>query len=140
VTDDVSARSGLSLLPLVIAVAGVAMVAVYVVIALSGVFRPYATFLVLGGPLATGAAAVLGRRSRMMFKEVLFLLIVCSVLGGLANYVVFTLLQERGVVRAIGVGTGAGTAVAAAVAYVAGMLARRGADVRHKDEILETFR
>jgi hypothetical protein len=128
------------LLPLVIAVAGAAMVAVYVLIGLSGEFRPYATLLALGGPLATGAAAVLGRRSGMMFKEVLFLLIVCSVLGGLANYVAFTLLLPAGPDKAIAIGWGVGTVTAVAVAYVAGMLARRGANARHNEEIVDTFR
>lgn len=117
------------------------MVVAYAWIDLSGSFAPYASFLALGGPIAVGAAAILGRRSSLTIKQLIFLVFACSLLGYIANAVVYNmwLLLAAQAEAALPIGWVAGTAMAVLAAYLAGLLARRGARARRDEEIADTF-
>ena len=119
--------------------AGVALVAALVWMELSRSGDAYAFSFVLGGPVATGAAAVLGHRSGLTIKQIAFLLFTSSVLGGLVNYGGYALWQSLVPEAVASVGQLAGTLAAALLAYLAGMLIRRGARARRNEEIVDTF-
>ena len=123
------------------------MVVAYAWIEFSGSLVPYSSFLAIGGALATGAAAILGHRSAFTVKQLIFLVVACSLLGYLANFCVLNLWLQlapmtslaAGWVAGMAAGSIAGTAAAVLAAYLAGTLVRRGVRVRRNEEIADTF-
>ena len=126
------------LLPLAVLVAGLAMVGISA--SMLAVYSSYAAVLMVGGPLAVGAAAVLGRGAALTIKQLVFLVIACSFLGGVVNYAGYSLWPTIGLWASMATGQIAGTAAAVPAAYLAGVLVRRGAQARRDEEIAETFR
>jgi hypothetical protein len=130
----------LRLLPFAAMAVGLAMVGWFAWMTLSASYGPVGFFLAPGGPLAVGGAAIAGRRSKLMIKEVLFLGLGCSAVGGLANAGAMAVLPGLDPFAVQAAGQVAGTVTEVSAAYIAGMLMRRGARARRNEEISETFR
>jgi hypothetical protein len=90
--------------------------------------------------IATGAAAVLGRRSALTLKQLFVLVIACSLLGNAAALsAAGAVASQIAAVYAGGAGVAAGSITAWVAAYLAGMLIRRGVRARRDEEIADTF-
>lgn len=122
---------------------GVAMIAASVWYARSGQMSALVLYLPVGGVIATFAAANLGRGAALTIKQLLVVVVLASVVGALASSIVYLpLVQAFGAERltlAMALANALSAAIACLIAYAAGVLARRGARLRQRENIQDTF-